>query len=647
MTNIERFASSDRREIEGEDTPIFIPPLGIERGDALLIVPPWANLMMPSLGVHVLQASAREAGLAVRVLYANIALAGDIGETAYVELACGYDTTPELIGERFFARAAFDRPPLGLAPDGSGDDAFLASIHRYGLRRSLAEVRAWERRLARWVDRMAEAIADLGFPIVGASSTFEQTASSIALLRAIKRLRPETITMLGGANCEGPMAEGILSTGADIDYVFAGESEASFVEHVRAIRAGARPAGRLVTNPIRHDMDALPRPDYRELFAQRAAFLPDSTHPPDEAWLLYESSRGCWWGEKQHCTFCGLNGLGMRFREKSADKVIGDLRALVAEHPTKKIWLTDNIMPQSYFRSVLPRLPAEAPGLMLFYEEKANLSLAKVLALRDAGVVEIQPGIEALSTPLLERMNKGVSAAQNIALLRYIRSAGMMVAWNLIYGFPGDAARDYEETLALLPLIRHLHPPQTIGRLRIDRFAPYYERAAEHGVREVTPFAAYGSVFPESTDLGKLAFYFTGSYASGLDERDDLVSGMGEAIEAWRAAWKLASKDIPTLSVTRAREGLYILVDTRGLPDAPRVTFLDEGKAAAVLAGARLRGQAETPDMEWALARRYAVILDGRYVPLGVAEPDLLHHFEELARRAARGPRLALLDTGT
>ncbi|APR79589.1 radical SAM/B12 binding domain protein [Minicystis rosea] len=640
MKDRDRLDRPDRPEVEGNAD---VPPLGIEPGDALLIVPPWANLLMPSLGVHVLQASAREAGLAVRVLYANIALASVIGESAYVELACGYNTTPELIGERFFARAAFDKPPLGLPPDGSGDDAFVASIHTYGLCRPLSEVRAWEERLTQWVEPMAEAIAALGFPIVGASTTFEQTASSIALLRAIKRKRPETITMLGGANCEGPMAEGILSTGADIDYVFSGESETSFVEHVRAIRAGARPADRLVKNPIRSDMDALPRPDYQEFFAQRKAFLPSSAHPPEDAWLLYESSRGCWWGEKQHCTFCGLNGLGMRFREKSADKVIGDLRALVAAHPTKKIWLTDNIMPQSYFRTVLPRLAAEAPGLELFYEEKANLSLDKVLSLRDAGVVEIQPGIEALSTPLLDRMNKGVSAAQNIALLRYIRAAGMMVAWNIIYGFPGDAASDYEETLALLPLIRHLHPPQTLGRLRIDRFAPYHERAAEHGIRDVAPFASYGAVFPEGADLDHLAFYFTGEYASGLDDRDDLITGMSDAVEAWRAAWKAPPKDIPVLSVTRAREGLYILVDTRGLPGAPQVGFLDESKAAAVLTGSRAAAGAPTADMQWALARRYAVTLDNRHVPLAVAEPALLRHFEA----QAKSRRLPLLDTGT
>lgn len=636
----------DEGRSAGEATDAPIDLSWIERGDALLIVPPWANLMMPSLGVHLLQACAAEAGLAVRVLYANLALAGAIGETDYVALACDYSSTPELIGERFFARAAFDRPPLGLPLDGSDDARFAAVIADYGLKLSLDAVRERERWLTRWIERTAEAVARLGFPVVGASTTFEQTASSIALLRAIKRLRPETVTLLGGANCESDMADGILSTGADIDYIFAGESETSFVEHLAALRAGSRPPERCVKNPVRTDMDALPRPDYREFFAQRERLVPDSPSPPSEAWVLYESSRGCWWGEKQHCTFCGLNGLGMRFREKSAPKVLDDLRALVTEHPTKKVWLTDNIMPTSYFRSLLPRLPTEVPDVQLFYEEKANLSLEKVRLLRDAGVVEIQPGIEALSTSLLKRMAKGVTTAQNVALLRYIRSTGMTVAWNLIHSFPGDAAEEYEETVELLPLIRHLHPPQALGQLRIDRFAPYYERPAEHGVTDVRPFRAYAAVFPEGTDLDRLAYYFNASFKSGLQSRQDLVQRMREEVDAWRLAWKLGPKEAPVLSVRAAREGVYILLDTRGLAGAPKVSFIDEGKASAVLVGGQARDGARTPDVAWALEHRYGVLRDGRYVPLGIAHPDLLARFEEKAHRATRGPKLAVLESG-
>jgi hypothetical protein len=58
--------------------------------------------------------------------------------------------------------------------------------------------------------------------------------------------------------------------------------------------------------------------------------------------------------------------------------------------------------------------------------------------------------------PLLRRMDKGVSAPQNIALMRYARAISLSLTWNLLYAFPRPT-RDYEQTLALVPLL-HLNP---------------------------------------------------------------------------------------------------------------------------------------------------------------------------------------------
>src|SRR5262249_37819581 len=148
-----------------------------------------------------------------------------------------------------------------------------------------------------------------------------------------------------------------------------------------------------------------------EFYQQFKALLPNSTLAESEViWLPYESSRGCWWGEKHHCTFCGLNAQTMKYREKSPDRVINDLNKLLKTHPTRRVCMVDNIMPHTYFRTLIPRLGSEIPDLHMFYEQKANLSLGQVTALKDAGILEVQPGIEALSSSLLKSMDKGVSA---------------------------------------------------------------------------------------------------------------------------------------------------------------------------------------------------------------------------------------------
>ncbi len=53
----------------------------------------------------------------------------------------------------------------------------------------------------------------------------------------------------------------------------------------------------------------------------RAGFLADPS-VADRIFVPYETSRGCWWGQKKHCTFCGLNPLGMNYRAKSPERAV-------------------------------------------------------------------------------------------------------------------------------------------------------------------------------------------------------------------------------------------------------------------------------------------------------------------------------------
>ncbi len=56
--------------------------LNLRPADVLLIVPPFAHLTWPSIGVHVLQGIAREEGLEVQVMYGNMQYAAMIGQLA-------------------------------------------------------------------------------------------------------------------------------------------------------------------------------------------------------------------------------------------------------------------------------------------------------------------------------------------------------------------------------------------------------------------------------------------------------------------------------------------------------------------------------------------------------------------------------------
>jgi ribosomal peptide maturation radical SAM protein 1 len=577
----------------------------------------------------VLQACARAAGFDVRVLYSNMLLAARIGELEYSTICFG--STADLLGERFFADAAY-----GVGAEVHGGEPADGSKRRppSKLREQLPIERfaAMAAGAGGWADGVSAAIARAGFPVVGFTTTFEQTAASLALLSRIKTIAPEIVLIIGGANCEGPMAAGIRSLGLGVDYVFSGESEQTFPAFLRAIGDGERPADPAVFGTPCRTLDAIPTPDFAEYYEQLGAFLPDSALAANSnIWLPYESSRGCWWGEKTHCTFCGINGGGMVFRQKSPDRVIEELQVLTQRHPTNLVCMVDNIMPHQYFKTLLPRLADEVPGLHLFYEQKANLTLERVAALKHAGVGVIQPGIEALSTPLLKLMKKGVTAHQNIALLRYARAVDLAINWNLLYAFPEDRRQWYEDTLELIPLLSHLSPPTGLCHLSIDRFSPYFELADDFGIENVRPMNAYYDVLPSHADHHNVAYHFRGDYPS--ESRDDasLVARLEEAIAVWQDRWEHSEEGLPTLEVTQIDDDVFLLADTRGLPGLLEFEFITRAQTELILKGS-LTG--EEPEVEWAIARCACVRLDDRIVPLATAEYELLAEMEQRTARA-------------
>jgi ribosomal peptide maturation radical SAM protein 1 len=504
-------------------------------------------------------------------------------------------------------------------------------------------VSALEAKAAEWAREAAAAIAARGFPIVGCSTMFDQTAASLALLNGVKRARPQVVTIIGGPNCEGPMAEGMAGLSKDVDFIFAGEAEDVFVDFLRRRSAAGEPGPRIVHGRPCTNLDALPIPSFTEYYGQLRQHFPDDLETVGEISFPCESSRGCWWGEKHHCTFCGLNGEGMGFRRKSPERLIRELELLAGEFACRRVQMTDNIMPHEYFASLLPELArwAEArPAFTIFYEQKANLSLKQVLALKRAGISHIQPGIEALSTSLLRRIDKGVTAAQNVALMRYARAAGVALSWNLLWGIPGDEEREFEETLALIPLLRHLQPPERLAHLSLDRFSPYFERPHLYGVRATHPWPGFESILPPGADVRKVAYHFAGEYESASRRRPDLIGRIQEQVAAWQKAWSTHVQfggirvwQPASLEVVGDHEEGFTLLDTRGLPGTSSYVPLTRTQAAVAVAA---RAAAPGPDLEWALAHRVGVMIDGRYVPLATARPELLQSFEAVGETAAR-----------
>ncbi|WP_439367419.1 hypothetical protein ACNJYD_06620 [Bradyrhizobium sp. DASA03005] len=145
--------------------------------------------------------------------------------------------------------------------------------------------------------------------------------------------------------------------------------------------------------------------------------------------------------------------------------------------------------------------------------------------MKAAGITAVQPGIESLSSPILRIMRKGIKAIHNIQFLKHCRQLSIIPHWNIIWGFPGEAAEEYREMAVILPHLRHLHPPSGCGPIRLDRFSPNFVQAEELGFQNVRPNQNYERIYNlDVTELSRLSLGCP-SMSAAEGEVDIIVRG--------------------------------------------------------------------------------------------------------------------------
>lgn len=591
--------------------------------DVLLIVPPYSQVTIQSLGIHNLQACARRAGFTVRVFYASLFLAAYQGEK-YADVC---HINHFLLGERLFAKAAwgdevpepsfqecFDYAPLYGA---SFDPLIFYPAQR---RWEVAELEEMERECRLWTEALAGLLEELPYKVVGITSSYEQTNAAVAILKRIKERNPHIVTQMGGFNCEQDCARGIASLdpeGRFLDFVASGEGEESFVAFLQAIREGRPPRERIVKGRPLMNLDGIPPLDYSEYFEQLGLYLPGLAADKGALNIALETSRGCWWGEKHQCRFCGYDER-IRFREKSSRRFLEELDEMRRwEIPSAH--MADLIMPTTFFETLLPELARGDGFWNFYYEEKTAMDRRQMALLREAGVRDIQPGVESLSSDVLRRMGKGSSLRRNLRFLRDALAEQLDVYWNVVWGVPGESRFEYEGMNALLPLISHLTPPIGVFFLTLVKFSPYFREPEKYGLKDIRPNPSYARVYPPWTDWESIAMVYFCRYDADTREDQGQIDRLTEQIALWHGRWQNPLTR-PRLELFKERDGAFYLVDTRGLEGTRGKTRLTPAQCRVLLDWEVYRG---TPEQEWALACRAALREGKQILSLAVVPSSL------------------------
>ncbi len=509
----------------------------------LLIQPPFWAINSPSIGLSYLKASLEEAGMQAEILYSNLGFAERIGKKDFDAIQAGLPVEllfgdvifgAALNGDSFqpeaaqtLVRAMLSRPPaVRKVPD--------SLLERY-----------WElcEAAKSFIDSFREDAPWRGFDLIGITTTFT-LVPALAMAKALKASGDAPPVVFGGSHCDGPLGTELMQAFPWIDFVARGEGEQLIVSLAQRLEAGRtdfETIDGLVWREdglVRHsrvemaripDLDLLPTPAYGD-WLKRLETL--GWKVPSELRLPIETSRGCWYGDRNRCVFCGLNGLNDRFRSKSGTRILKEYESLL-EYGIPFLNAVDNVIDPGHFKDVIPGICALTSKASMFFEIRPTQTRAQLVALRDAGVRVLQPGIESLSTRLLKLMRKGTTAVQNVRFLRWAAELGLPVYWNMLYGLPGEKAEDYSDIAELIPSLLHLFPPVSdCNRIHVDRFSPLF---TEHQA-SIKPNPLYAVTLGLSSEASRgLAYHFEfeGDLAPVL-ETTHAIEQLNKVVQAWQ-----------------------------------------------------------------------------------------------------------------
>lgn len=546
-----------------------------------LVYMPFGSITHPPLALGVFKAQLEQAGIPCRVHHFNLRFAQSINFGSYESMALLRGIYTQ-VNEWLFAQQAWDEP------FGPSVDEFLDLCKdELGAIPHVPDVKAWlrlirEKIVPTFLDECVQKIQQAGdVEVVTFSCTFFQTIASLALGKRLKKVFPDAKFTYGGACFHGEMGEELIHKIPWIDAVSVGETDDVIVPFFQALREN-RPPENMQGILYRHGsdevkvsapykpvttqvLDHLPPPNFDDFFTDAAAVgLLQSPSWQKCVFLPYESSRGCWWGQKSHCSFCGLNGYGMNYRAKSATNVLNMFESFARRYPVARHYrATDNVLAREYFQDLLPILQQKPFGedLQIFYEVRVTMTREQIKAMADANITYVQPGIESLSNHILKLMNKGTTALQNIFFLKCCREYGILALWNNLIRIPGEVIEDYTQMKQWLPQLVHLAPPPGGSpKIECHRFSPYFNDK-ERWLKQWHPALWYQGLFPQDQiDLSRVAYYFDAEWKDTLEDEahDEVVEIVLEWIRIWRDA-----KELPRLSYRFTSDGELFIEDTR------------------------------------------------------------------------------------
>ena len=534
--------------------------------DLILVSMPWSLFSRPSIQIGALKAY-----LKLRFPYINIA-----AHHFYLKVAetIGYELYHSISESTWLAETIY---AAMLSPEKL--KTIEKIFHKEAKNKPLCRKLIFKdlvSKVKKVTDAFIESINWNIFCLAGFSVSQCQLTSSLYIIKRLKTKYPELKIVLGGSTFAGASKE-VFKLIPEIDFVAKGEGELPLSQLVHHLSISNKTdkipyiKGIISRESIENDnsdmfyqmetLDSLPMPDFDDYFDLLQTFGSKKTFFPT---ILCEISRGCWWRHLQRsknikgCAFCNLNLQWDGYRSKSPSKVVSEVDKLTSKYKTLSVAFTDNALPVKESKEVFTQLKELKKDFRFFSEIRATITQENLKIMHDAGMSEVQIGIESLSTRLLKKLNKGTTAIQNLEIMKNCEQLGIVNNSNLILQFPGSDMDDVEETLRNLEFATSFRPLRQVN-FWLGLESPVWQNPQQFGIKALYNHPRYADLLPQN--ISSMRFLIQ-AYRGDVRYQKKLWKPVKQRIKAWKMEYESLHNNSffePILSFLDGRDFLIII----------------------------------------------------------------------------------------
>lgn len=280
----------------------------------------------------------------------------------------------------------------------------------------------------------------------------------LGLTRDLKKAMPSTPVILGGPHASS-YPEELMKKEPALDGIVVKEGEITIIELCRAIEGKAdwtsilglvfrNAQGEIVATPPRpvvKNMDDIPFPD--RSFLKLGAYQPIPNMYKRRPTTSAITSRGCPFS----CSFCFEAGvLAQKYRRRSPEKVLEEVRYLIREHGIREIAFWDdefvlNVKWVSIFCDLLIREKIDITWSCFGRVGSVTAELLQKMA--KAGCWSISYGIESGNQELLDFINKESTLEQIRSAVRWTHDAGIETRCSFMLALPKETPEMGQKTV--------------------------------------------------------------------------------------------------------------------------------------------------------------------------------------------------------